>query len=95
MQSVAGMDAYAGFEATGLLADGMLHSREAVVGATRAGLELPKANQYKAWMASPTFPPLDQAGYMGRWAAHIRTHILDLELLSVLRFEMNAAGDAN
>lgn len=94
MQSMAGMDAYAGFAATGLLADGMLHSREAVVGATGTGLPNPPANQYKTWMGSP-FPALDQAGHMGWWAAHIRTHILDVELLSMLRFEKGAGGDTD
>ena len=90
MAEFAGLDAYAGFSATGMLAEGMLHNREAIVGALRAvvpNLPIPAGDPpgYKSWMACD-FPPLDQPQHMARWAPHIRTHILDFELLSSLRF---------
>lgn len=108
MAEFAGLDAYAGFTATGMLADGMLLSREAIVGALSSGVPplpfqpaLPppparlEPDCYKAWMLAE-FPAVDQSQHMARWAPHIRAHILDVELLSAVRFlpGKDAAGAA-
>ena len=104
MADFAGLDAYAGFAATGLLADGMLHSREANVGAKKSDVpQLPGTTPmptplpprdptyYKAWM-NYEFPAVDQTGHMARWAPHIRGHILEFELLSGVRFAAPGTG---
>jgi len=93
MKTFAGLDAYAGFAATGLLSDAMLRSREATVGALSAavpvlpGLPPHPRNPlyYRAWMQDE-FPDLDQIAHMARWAPHIRQHILDFVFLSSIRF---------
>jgi hypothetical protein len=91
MDLYAGLDAYSGFAATGLLADGMLHNREANVTTMTAGLPaLPAPSGtavYRGWMHTQ-FPAPDQPEHMARWAPHIRRHLFDFMLLSSVKFSV-------